>query len=181
MEKIETTGRALAKERSVSPTARKWMKLMHVIFSASWFGGNLSLILLNFMTPRPDTAAALVLQNVIFHSIATTIVATASILSFLGGLLLCWKSSWGFFRHRWVFVKIIVTLVVIVFCATISGPAIEETIELSRALGMEALHNEAYLANAMLSAVVQPAIFAILVFLAYLSIFKPWSKRKSAQ
>jgi hypothetical protein len=70
---------------------------------------------------------------------------------------------------------------VIVFSVIVSGPVAEEMIELSRTFGMEALQNKTYLANQMLSEMVQTAIFALLVFLAYLSVFKPWTKRKTAQ
>jgi len=181
MKRDESTGKALSKKKSVSPTTRKWLKFLHIIFSISWFGGNLSLLVLLFFIPPPDSASALVLQHVIFYRVATIIVATASVLALITGLLLCWKSHWGFFRHWWVIIKLFVTILVIVFCIIVSGPAAEELIELSRKFGLESLNNEFYLNKKMLIAIVQPAIFALLVFLAYLSVFKPWSKRKSEQ
>ena len=181
MKTDESTSKAPTKKKSVSPTTRKWLKFLHIVFSMSWFGGSLSLVALLFFISQPDSPSALVLQHIIFYRVATIIVATASFFSLITGLLLCWKSSWGFFRHGWVIVKLSVAVVVIVFCIIVSGPAAEELIELSRKLGMEALHNEVYLNKKMLSAIVQPTISALLIFLVYLSVFKPWSKRKSTQ
>jgi len=181
MERDESVRKAQTKKKSASRTTRKWLKFLHIVFSMSWFGGNLSLVVLLFFIPQPDSASAFVLQHIIFYRVATIIVATASVLSLITGLLLCWKSNWGFFRHSWVIIKLFVTILVIVFCIIVSGPAAEELIELSRTFGMEALHNELYLNKKMLIAIVQPAIFALLIFLAYLSVFKPWSKRKSAR
>ena len=181
MEGDESTGKERTRKKTTSPSTRKWLKFLHIVFSMSWFGGSLSLVVLIFFIPRPDSAYALVLQHITFNQVATIIVATASFLSLITGVLLCWKSHWGFFRHGWVIVKLSVAIVVIVFCIIVTGPATEELIELSRTLGMEALHNESYLNKKMLSAIVQPTISALLIFLAYLSVFKPWSKRKSTQ
>jgi uncharacterized membrane protein len=177
----ESNRKAPTEKKSTSPTVRKSLKFLHIVFSMSWFGGSLSLLVLLFFIPRPDSATALVLQHITFNRVATTIVATASVLSLITGLLLCWKSNWGFFRHWWVIVKLFVTIVVIAFCIIVSGPAAEELIELSRTLGMEALHNEFYLNKKILIAIVQPTISALLIFFAYLSVFKPWSKRISRQ
>lgn len=181
MEGNESTGKAPTKRKSVSQSTRRWLKFFHNIFTMSWFGASLSLVALNFFIPQPDSASALVLLHIIFYRVAAVIVATASVLSLITGLLLCWKTHWGFFRHWWVIVKIFVTVVVIVFCIIVTGPATEALIELSRTLGMAALHNQIYLNKKMLSDIVQPVIFALLIFLVYLSVFKPWSKRKPAQ
>ncbi|MBW1799773.1 MAG: DUF2269 family protein [Deltaproteobacteria bacterium] len=181
MKRSDSTKEALSKKKTSSSTARKWLKFIHIVFSMSWFGGDLSLILLLFFIPRPDSTSSLVLQQIIFIRLATIIVAPASVLSLITGLLLCWKSNWGFFRYWWVIIKLFVTILVIVFCIIISGPAAEGLIELSRTFGMEALHNEIYLNKKMLITIVQPVIFALLIFLAYLSVFKPWGKRKSKQ
>ena len=177
----ESSKKAPTRTRPASPTARKWLKFLHIVFSMSWFGGSLSLLVLLFFIPKPDSATALVLQHITFNRVATTIVATASVLSLITGVLLCWKSNWGFFRYWWVIVKLLVTIVVIAFCIIVSGPAAEELIELSRTFGMEALRNEIYLNRKILIAIVQPTISALLIFFAYLSVFKPWSKRKSTQ
>ena len=181
MEKDESTRKALSRKKSASPTTRKWLKFLHIVFSMSWLGGSLSLVVFLFLLPQPDSASTLVLQHTTFNRVATTIVATASFLSVISGVLLSWKSHWGFFRHWWVIVKLFVAIVVIVFCMIVSGPAAGELIELSQTFGMEALHNESYLNKKMLGAIVQPTISALLIFLVYLSVFKPWSKRKSAQ
>jgi uncharacterized membrane protein len=171
---------ARTKKKSVHPGTRKWLKFFHLVFSMSWFGSSLSLLALNFFMPQPDSASALVFQHVIFYRVATIIVSAASVLSLITGLLLCWKSAWGFFRHWWVVIKLFATVAVILFCIIVTGPAAEKLIELSRTLGMAALHNPAYLADRMLSDMVQPAISAILIFFVYLSVFKPWIKRRSA-
>ena len=181
MEGNESAGKAPSKKKSAGPSMRKWLKFLHIVFTMSWFGASLSLVALNFFIPQPDSGSALVLLNIISYRVSTIIVATASVLSLITGLLLCWKSNWGFFRYWWVMVKLFVTIVIIVFCIIVTGPAVEKLIELSRTFGMEALHNESYLDKKMLGDIVQPVISALLVFLAYLSIFKPWGKRKPAQ
>ena len=70
-------------------------------------------------------------------------------------------------------VKLFLTIIIIVFAILVSGPAAEEILEFSRTLGMEALNHEPYLKNEMLIAVTQSAISIFLVFMVYLSVFKP--------
>jgi len=180
MKRDESTGKAGSKKKAPGLSTRRWLKFLHMVFSMSWFGGTVSLVALIFLIPPPDSASALVLHHIIFHRVATVIVATASVLSLLTGLLLCWKSHWGFFRHWWIIIKLFITVAVIVFCSIVSGPAVEELIELSRTFGIEVLHNETYLLKKMLVDIVEPAIVVLLIFVLYLSVFKPWSKRRSA-
>jgi uncharacterized membrane protein len=181
MAKDEPGRKAPSKKKSSNPTLRKWLKFLHIVFSMSWFGGSLSLLALLFFIPLPESASALVYRNITYNRVATTIVATASFLSLISGLLLCWRTHWGFFRHWWVIVKLFVAIAVIVFCMIVIGPAAGELMELSRTLGMEALHHEFYLNIRMLISVAQPTISVLLIFLVYLSVFKPWSKHKSAK
>jgi hypothetical protein len=91
--------------------------------------------------------------------------------------LLCSKTNWGFFRHWWLIVKLTTTVSVIAFCTLVIAPIDQELIELSHTFGLAAFHNQTYLAKKMLGMIVNPFNIALLIFLAYLSFFKPWGRR----
>jgi uncharacterized membrane protein len=163
--------------RSFTPAARKWLRLLHVLFSLSWLGGVLSLGILIFFIPQPDTASALVFQHVIFHRMDHFLVAPAAVSSLLTGLLLCAKTNWGFFSYWWLIVKLIATVSVIVFCTLVLVPIDQELIDLSRAFGLAAMQNQIYLGKKMLGMIVNPVNVSLLIYLVYLSFFKPWGRR----
>ncbi len=169
-----------SKGKSTSLVVRKWLRFFHVLFSLSWFGGVLALGVLIFFIPKPDSTPALVYKHIIFSLIDHILVAPTAVLSLVTGLLLCWKTRWGFFRYWWVVVKLTVTTAVIIFCTLVTAPIDQELIELGRKLGMEALQNEAYLNKKMLGAMVNPFNIVLLIFLTYLSVFKPWGKRSES-
>jgi hypothetical protein len=111
----------------------------------------------------------------LWHRFVSQKVRTA--LSLLSGLLLCSKTHWGFFRHWWLIVKMAATIFVNVFCTLVIAPTDQEMIELSQIFGLAALHNPTNLSKKFLGMIVNPANIAILIFLAYLSFFKPWGRR----
>jgi hypothetical protein len=57
------------------------------------------------------------------------------------------------------------------------APIDQELIELSHTFGLAALHNQTYIAKIMLGMIVNPVNITLLIFLAYLSFFKPWGRR----
>ena len=101
-----------------NPTFRKWLRFLHVIFSLTWLGFIICLSLLIFFKPEPSNGAELRYVNTIIHRIDTTLMAVAPLASLITGLLLCWKTRWGFFRYWWVIIKLMLTIAIIVISIT---------------------------------------------------------------
>jgi hypothetical protein len=58
------------------------------------------------------------------------------------------------------------------------GPASPNLIKISAKLGMDALTDETYVSYFTRLTVVNPINISLFLFMAYISQFKPWGKRK---
>jgi|APSaa5957512622_1039677.scaffolds.fasta_scaffold178374_1 uncharacterized membrane protein len=166
------------KKKEVNPTFRKWLRLLHIIFSLIWLGFIMSLGFLIFFSPEPSTGAELRYLNSIIHRLDVTVMAVTPLAALLTGVLLCWKTKWGFFRYWWVIVKLTLTIAVIVFSIVYLGPVSPNLIEISGKLGLDALTDKTYVSYFTRLTVFNPVNISLFLFMAYLSQFKPWGKRK---
>jgi uncharacterized membrane protein len=167
-----------SKKKEGNPTFRKWLRLLHVVFSLTWLGFIVCLGLLIFFRPEPSSGAELRYLNTIIHRIDTTLMAFTPLAVLLTGLLLCWKTRWGFFRYWWVIVKLILTIAIIVVSIIYLGPVSPNLVEISGKLGLEALTDETYVSYFFRLTVFNPINISLFLFMAYISQFKPWGKRK---
>jgi len=166
------------KKKEVNPTFRKWLRLLHVIFSLTWLGFIICLGLLIFFRPEPSNSAELRYINTIIHRIDTTLMAFTPLAALLTGILLCWKTRWGFFRYWWVIVKLTLAIAVIVISIIYLGPVSPNLVKISGKLGLDALTDKAYVSYFKRLTVFNPINISLFLFMAYISHFKPWGKRK---
>jgi hypothetical protein len=57
----------------------------------------------------------LVNNNAIMEKIDYWLIIPSSICSYLSGLLMSWKTNWGFFRYKWIVVKLVFGTLLILF------------------------------------------------------------------
>ena len=167
-----------SKKKDVNPTFRKWLKLLHIVFSLTWLGFIICLGLLIFFRPEPSNGAELKYLNIIIHRIDTTLMAFTSLASLLTGILLCWKTRWGFFSYWWVIAKLVLTIAIIIISIVYFGPVSPNLVKISGALGLDALTNETYIRYFTRLTIFNPINISLFLFMAYISKFKPWGKRK---
>ena len=166
------------KKKEVNQTLRKWLRLLHIVFSLVWLGFIICIGVLIFFRPEPSNGTELRYINAIIHRIDTTLMAFTPLASLLTGILLCWKTRWGFFRYWWVIVKLILTIAVIFISIIYLGPVAPHLIEITSRLGLEALLDETYISYFSRLTIVNPINISLFLFMTYLSQFKPWGKRK---
>ena len=89
-----------------------------------------------------------------------------------------WGVEIGFFKHGWMILKWIVTIVAILIGTFYLGPWETNMMDISGKLGMEALSDPDYLYNQKMNLVFGTAQCFILMVTVFISIFKPWKKKK---
>jgi uncharacterized membrane protein len=157
----------------------RWLKGFHLIAVSSWVGGALSLILLYFL--KNDITDGQILYGInqsIHHVDMVVVIIPGAIGCLLTGLIYCTFSNWGFFKHGWMIFKWIVTIFAILFGTFYLGPWETNMMEISGKLGMESLTNPDYLYNQKMNLIFGAAQCLILMITVFISIFKPWKKRK---
>lgn len=166
----------MAKEFGVAGT--RWLKVVHIVLGVMWLGGAIALTMMQFgLHAATDGARHGMDLAMVF--VDDWVIIPGAVGSLLIGALYGLKTKWGFFKHRWVTVKWILTVAGIVVGTLWLGPWIDALPPMSEKLGLAALADPEYAwrksANSWL-ALVQ---VAALLFMTAISVLKPWEKRRT--
>ena len=162
-----------------SPTQTKWLKSFHLLAATGWAGGAASLFLLHFLRfGGADIENDLHGIDRASHMIDMGIIVYLGALGCLfTGLLYSIFTGWGFFRHKWLLVKWILTVACILSGTFFLGPWEAAMVSISRRLGGAAILDAEYLASMYLNFWFGIVQIAAIVFMIVISVFKPWKKR----
>lgn len=170
---------AEAKPKLLSKTARRFVLWVHVLSSGLWMGSAMAMMVLVVARGwAPDDAAEFYAFCLCVKLIDDYVIIASCGLAALSGLLLSWKTPWGFFRYWWVAVKLCITLVMLCTGAGLLGPWINETEALAREHGWATLQLPRYRTVVRAVLGLGWGQVSVLCFVLYASIFKPWGKLK---
>ena len=145
-----------------------WHKSIHVFFACAWFGSVLAVILIYLLTEETASLKVLRHNSDLMEQIDKFIIIPSSLLCYVFGLIISWKTNWGFFKYKWVFVKLIIGTGLILFGIFFLGPWIMEASTTSEVIEFKSLQNKLGLAM-----IVQAIIIGITILI---STMKPWGK-----
>jgi uncharacterized membrane protein len=157
----------------------KWLKGFHLIAVSCWVGGGVALILLYFLKNGVGDGNVLYGINQSIHHVDIAVVVVPGAFGCLvTGVLYSLFSNWGFFKHKWMIFKWIVTIVAILFGTFFLGPWETAMMEISGKLGVTSLSNSEYLYNENMNLILGTTQVLVLMITIFISIFKPWKSRK---
>jgi len=165
--------------KKLSQKGRSILLSIHIIFAGWWMGAAVSMILLNFLSGNIISGDELFATNAAIKHIDDFIIIPAALGSLLTGFLICLLTRWGFFRHRWVTVKWIVTITAILFGTFFLGPWVNGFVAISDTLRIDALADPIYVSSKNLNQIFGIAQTVIILFLVFVSVIKPWRKKKA--
>jgi hypothetical protein len=96
----------------------------------------------------------------------------------ISGLLISLFTPWGFFKHRWVAVKLLLTVACILYGTFYLGPPVNAQPGLTRELGLAAESSPQYQANRQKNLIGGGVQLGALLFMVAISTLKPWPKRR---
>ena len=157
-------------------TSTKWLKCFHLLVAAGWVGGALALLALHFLrSAGAGNAGNLHGIDMAAHLVDMwVIVCLGGTGCLLTGLLYSGFTAWGFFRHRWVLVKWIITLFCVLSGTFWLGPWEATMVEISAKVGDAALSDAKYVSTMQLYFWLGVLQIALLLFALFISVFKPW-------
>lgn len=165
--------------KKLGPKAMKWLKCVHLLTIGAWLGGSFSLVI---MTTAFSGAGgeALYGLNLAIHTVDVYVVTiVGAVGTLITGLVYGFLTGWGFFKHRWLLVKWVLTLSIIVFGTFWLGPWEEAMLAISQKTTSEAANSGEYLALLQNFSRYGPVCLGLLVFMVILSVFKPWKKNRT--
>jgi uncharacterized membrane protein len=163
----------------LGPKGVRWLKGFHLIAVACWVGGAVSLLLLYFIKQGVTDGGVLYGINRSIHHVDMAVVVIPEAFGcLLTGILYSTFSNWGFFKHKWMVLKWIVTVAAILFGTFYLGPWETTMMEISGKLGISALTDPSYLYNQRMNLLFGALQCLVLMTTVFISIFKPWKKKE---
>lgn len=165
--------------KNLSPKGIRTLKVFHLIFVMMWTVGVLAMA---FLFWRPTSCGLEFLYNqttALFFDY--TLVIPGVVLATITGIIYGMKTKWGFFKYRWLVVKWIVGVSIIIIGTFGLHPLALEIIDTATPVANEAVCFPAdYFGNGLLIIKAMSVLQSIaLVFLIAISVFKPWNKNKT--
>lgn len=166
------------KIRNLKPQSVKVLKIFHIFFSFSWVIGSLALCLLIFIT-HPESGDTLYLRSRILQIIDDYFIISGALGAFFTGLIYSIWTNWGFFKHPWIIVKWIMTILQILFGTFVLGPCINDNVLIADQLRDVALTDPIVLNNIQTTQILGTTQASLLLFIVIISVLKPWKRKKA--
>lgn len=153
---------------------QKWLKSFHLLFVSVWVTCGIVILSFALVSSGLKNGDQLYMLNYLTDFIDMKILVPAAMLTLLTGLLYGIWTRWGFFKHRWLTFKWIVTVSIIVIGTIFTGPWIAEMSEMSLRDGISVLQNSRYILISRSQLAVGLCMNFTLVITVFISVFKPW-------
>lgn len=166
----------------ISTNGQRVLKILHLFAVCCWVGGGMGLLLLLFAAKDAETADEMfgILKSHKFITVIVTVYMGAY-GTFFTGLIYSMCTNRGFFRHKWVVLKWIMTLGMIVYGMTCLGAWGTQMLEMAADAGLAALQDPEFLKvyNRQVTATIIYMVLFVVAFI--LSEYKPWEREELAR
>lgn len=163
----------------LSPKGTRILKIIHLIFAAMWLGGALGLTFL-LLDSVPDNSGAMFMRARAAQVVDDYIIIPGALGCLFTGLVYSIWTNWGFFKHKWVTVKWILTVAMILFGTFVMGPMVNGNVYLIEDIDLYNADNITYFKN--VSNNITAGLFQItaMLFVFVISVIKPWRSKRNA-
>src|SRR5918999_1574237 len=100
-----------ASAMTLSPGLRKFALATHLTLSVGWIGAVAAYMALDVAAATSEDAQVLRAAYLMMESIARYVIVPLAFAALLTGLVMSLGTSWGLFRHYWVLISFLLTLV----------------------------------------------------------------------
>lgn len=156
--------------------ARFWLKAFHIFFISLWIGAVSCIILLTFTKGYVTNGNELWVVNKSIKLIDDIIIIPCAFGVIITGIMFSLLTNWGFFRHKWITAKYIITFIT-ALSGSFLGSWVNRMEAISASEGMLSLQNPTYIHYVKMNKHFASLQGILLVAMIFISVFKPWSKR----
>lgn len=161
----------------LSPNGMKTLKVFHLIFIMMWVVGIMAIA---FLYWRPSSSSLEFLYNQQTSDfIDYVLVIPGATCAVITGIIYGLKTKWGFFKHPWLTVKWILGIAIIIFGTFVLHPISLDIIAEATPKANEGFcfPTDYFGPRHMFVKVMSVVQALLLLFLVYVSVFKPWKKK----
>lgn len=162
--------------KNLSPNGVKTLKVFHLVFVMMWIIGVVAMAIIYFAYPQ--SGDELYSSFHIMRLVDDILVIPGAMLTVVTAVVYGQFTNWGFFKHRWIVVKWIISITVILVGTFIFSPWLDNCLAIANEERDRALTNPDILHYTPLISIFACVQSAALIFLVVVSVFKPWKKKK---
>ncbi|MDR0891748.1 MAG: DUF2269 family protein [Mediterranea sp.] len=164
--------------KKLNARGMKVLKIVHILSAFLWVVGALSMFII-LISAHPQTGDELFMRTRILQIIDDYVIITGANGAFLTGLVYGIWTNWGFFKHRWITFKWILTVLQMLFGTFMLGPRLNANVEMAATLRDAAFANPTFMANSDFSFYGGAVQTLLLVVMVAVSVLKPWKRKNS--
>jgi hypothetical protein len=163
----------------ISNNGQKILKIFHLFAVCFWVGGGTGLLLLLYAAKSAADSGELIgiLRSYHFISVIITVYMGAY-ASFFTGLAYSLCTNRGFFRHKWIIYKWVMTVIMIGVGMVFLGPWSTQMYEQALQFGLSALQRPEFNGIYDKHMAILIVYLALFIVATVLSVFKPWEREE---
>lgn len=166
----------------ISTNGQKILKIFHLFAVCYWVGGGMGLLLLLYAAKSAGSSDELVgiLRSYRFINVIVTVYMGAY-ASFFTGLAYSLCTNRGFFRHKWIIYKWVMTVGMIAAGMAFLSPWSTRMYEQALQHGILVLQHPEFTAIYEKHMIVLLVYLALFIVATILSVYKPWEREEIAR
>lgn len=162
--------------KTLSATGMKVLKIFHILFRIMWIGGVMALVSI-MLGGKPEGTGQIYMAAKDHLVIDKFFLIPGGMGIVFSALVYSIFTKWGFFKHRWVSVKRIITVLLVLIGKVYMGVIIENNMALATNMEMNDESIGTFYSNVShvaIAGIIQLVGFTIVLIL---SVVKPWTSR----
>lgn len=154
----------------------KVLKIFHLIFVMMWVIGVATMALLCLLVPKSGDEFFMLLN--ISRFVDDILVIPGAIMTVVTAIVYGLATNWGFFKHKWIIVKWVFSIIIILIGTFYFSPLLDSTLISVDELRGASLHSPEISRNMQTIFLGGVCQGSLLVFLVVISVIKPWKEKK---
>lgn len=155
----------------------KILKTIHLLFAFMWIGGALSMNLL-LLTTAPLESYEMYMRSLSLMLVDDWLIIPGAMGCLFTGLIYGIWTLWGFFKHRWLTVKWVLTVAMILLGTFLMGPWVDGNVYAVQDIPDYTPDNTVFFHNVSQTILWGSIQLVLLLAVVVISVFKPWKTIK---
>lgn len=154
----------------------KILKICHLIFVMMWVVGVMAMAVISLL--KSQSGDELYMLFYVLRVIDNVLVIPGATFTILTAVVYGVFTNWGFFKHRWITVKWIASIFIIIAGTFYFSPLLDNCLEITDVTRNLALNNSYIQRESHITSIGAFVQSSILLFIVVISVLKPWKTKK---
>ena len=163
--------------KKISGKGNKILKIAHLLFAFMWIGGAISMSVL-LLTTSPQESHELYMRSLALKLIDDWLIIPGAICISITGIIYGIWTNWGFFKHRWVVVKWILNILLMLSGTFLLGAWVNGNVYPVEDISKYTLDNGTFFYNVSQTIIWASIQIFTLFIVVIISVIKPWKVQK---